>query len=402
MEILYYIALAIAYYVEPVPHNLHVKESELFAIDNYDALTKITRLEGARKSGNDIILRGADGEGSLIHIDQKILTPNWSFEMLIKVPKLKDIEKTGIYYWYTVTELKSGGYKGGKYTFHGFVVGLEFSKSKAEIVFSYNHGINFEKIHEFLTKYDCLNPAIINKQDSLKFKIIHTENNFKVEVFDAQNNLISDNFKMYDQLILHDDLKNHHLALTTTYNHSNKDTHINLLGMKMNDRVESNDYDARDTHTKYNTFPRNKEDEELRLASASLEHFKNYLYHAVGDSKTNRMIDMMYEIKKKTKGSKDFLEKLLANAQNVSRKNLKIKEENEYNKSIIIENLLDEIMSKISKFDMILISLKGKSSRLIDPLNSAILVAGVLLLIIKIINFAKQTSHGVSKDKKKK
>lgn len=282
-----------------VIEDAHLTESELLTIHDIPTLETYANYSNISKKNDYIALRSDNGEGSLLNIKEDITTDNWSFEFQVKNLVMNDVEKAGMYVWYTDKEIKSGTYKGGDTIFNGFITGIEFTKDRADIIFSFNYGLDFKNKELQTMRFDHINPSLIDHLDQLYIKIIHTEKNFKVEIYDSKKNLISDSFRIHEPLIMNKGPTKKHFAITTKYEHCSPDLFFELSNLKVNSRTETENYDHTHVAIEHNQYPRNKSDQEIRVAIADLSHFMNYLMVVLGSRSKNSIIEMTLEAKKK-------------------------------------------------------------------------------------------------------
>lgn len=286
----------------------HVLESEVIKINDLNSFEANSKSTNVRIKNDKIILRGNNGEGSLINIKEEVSGDNWSIEFPIKHMILDDLEKTGFYVWYTNKPLESGSYLGGDAKFNGFITGIEFAKDRADIVFAFNYGLDFTNKVMQTMRFDHINPLLIENLESFKIKIIHTERNFKIELYDDLGHLISDSFRIHEPLIMNRGDHKKNFAITTRYENSPKELYFELEDLKINTREEGDEYDHKELNTEYNIYPRNKGDTALRSAIADAGHFLNYLTVALGSKDKNSIVEMVMEIKKKLRSLKEAVE----------------------------------------------------------------------------------------------
>ena len=220
----------------------HVIETQLFSINNISSLDAHTKYTNVVKKNDHILLRSENGEGSLLNINEETSTDNWAFEFQVKNLVMNDVERAGMYLWYTDKEIVSGSYKGGNPIFNGFVTGIEFTKDRADIVFSFNYGLDFQNKELQTMRFDHINPLLIDHLDQLIIKVIHTEKNFKVEIYDLKKNLISDTFRIHEPMIMNKGMTRKHFAISTKYENCTDDIVFELTNINMNSRNENEDY----------------------------------------------------------------------------------------------------------------------------------------------------------------
>lgn len=296
----------------------HYIEAQLLAIHDIPTLESYAKYENVVKADDKINLRSAKGKGSILNINEEITTDNWSFEFQVKNLIMTDVEKAGMYVWYTDKEVKSGSYKGGNTVFNGFLTGIEFSKDRADIVFSFNYGLDFKNKELQTMRFDHINPSLIDHLDHLVVKVIHTERNFKIEIYDTKNNLLSDSFRIHEPLIMNQGPTRKHFAITTNYEQCPKDIVFDLSSVSISSRKEHETYDYTHIETEPNQYPRNKSDEELRVAIADIAHFMNYLVIVLGSKSSNTIVEMAMEAKKKLRMLQSSIDSLVLKAGKVS------------------------------------------------------------------------------------
>lgn len=304
----FFAILHLAFGLNEVEHEMHFVEKEVMAIKDIKTFEANSKFSNAVHAGEKIILRSSKGAGSLVNINEEVTSDNWSFEFVVKHLFLHDVEKAGIYMWYTDKPLVSGKYKGGAPVFNGFVTGIEFSKEKADIVFAFNYGLDFENKDLQTMRFDHINPLVIEHHDEFKVKIIHTEKNFKVELYDLEGHLLSDSFRIHEPLIMNRGNHKKNFAITTNYEHSAKDVFLELKDMKISTREETEGYNVVELHTEYNQYPRNRSDEELRAAVADATHFLSYLTVVLGTKDNNMIVEMVLAVKKKLRMLRETIE----------------------------------------------------------------------------------------------
>ncbi|ELA42795.1 uncharacterized protein VICG_00110 [Vittaforma corneae ATCC 50505] len=344
---------------EAAHHNSHVLESEITSINDQKTLEANSQFYNIRKMDGSIILRSSSGDGSLINIKEETTSDNWSTEFTVKNLMLKDIEKAGIYLWYLDKPLEKGNYKGGSPTFNGFVTGIEFSKERSDVVFAFNYGLDFGNKDMQTTRFDRINPTLIDHLDEFKVKIIHTEKNFKIELFDDKGNLFSDSFRIHEPLIMNKHSREKIFAITTKYEHCPSDIFFELKDLRILAREESDRYDMRDLHTEFNQYPRNKSDEELRLAIADVNHFMSYLAIVLGSKNNNNIVEMVLSIKKKLRILKDSLDSIAGIVNDRSKLDTASHENAMNSKINELESMASELARKIE-------SIKRKVRRMQD------------------------------------
>lgn len=370
---------ALSFYVEPSPHNEHVIERSTVSINNVDNLEKASSFSNVRKIGDEVALRSSDGKGSLINLNEQIASDNWSVEFMVKNLVLKDVEKAGMYLWYTEKKLEGGSYKGGNPVFNGFVLGVEFSQDKAELAFSFNYGLDFSRKDIQSTRYDCINPSLIDHLDQFRVKIIHTEKNFKIEVFDDSGTLVSDSFRIHEPLIMNKG-SSKNFAITTAYENAPSDVYLTLKDLKIYTREETEKYDYRDLYTEHNSFPRNKSDEELRMAVADIDHFLNYVTVVLGSGKQNNIVQMALEVKKRARLVKDSLDSMISAAKEASKLSFHALETERSIKAEELARSLNDALLKAEKYRQ---KLKEIGSRRRPSLKASniVLVFGMIFLM---------------------
>ncbi|KAM0681660.1 hypothetical protein GINT2_000207 [Glugoides intestinalis] len=300
--------LHLALGLQEVDQEIHFIEKEVMGIRDIETLKANAKFSNAVQAGESIILRSSKGAGSLVNINEEVTVDNWSLEFVVKHLFLHDVEKAGIYMWYTDKPLVSGKYKGGEPVFNGFVTGIEFSKERADIVFAFNYGLDFENKDLQTMRFDHINPLAIEHHDEFKVKIIHTEKNFKVELYDLDGHLLSDSFRIHEPLIMNRGNHKKNFAITTNYEHSAKDVFLELKELKISTREESERYNVAELHTEYNQYPRNKSDEELRAAVADATHFLSYLTVVLGTKDNNMIVEMVLVVKKRLRMLRESIE----------------------------------------------------------------------------------------------
>lgn len=371
---------ALSFYIEPSPHNEHVIEQSIMSISDIASLEKNSSFSNVRKIGNGVVLRSSDGKGSLINLNEKIASDNWSAEFVVKNLVLKDVERVGMYLWYTEKRIESGSYKGGDSVFNGFVLGVEFSQDRAELAFSFNYGLDFSRKDIQSTRHDRINPSLIDHLDHFRVKVIHTEKNFKIELFDDKGSLISDSFRIHEPLIMNRGNNKKNFAITTTYENTPADVYLELRDFKAHAREETEKYDYRDLHTEHNSFPRNKSDEELRMAVADIDHFLDYVTVVLGSGKQNSIVQATVEVKKKTRLIKDNLDSMISTAKEVSRISLDALETEKSSKIGELEQSLNDILLKTEKYRLRLKEIGSRSSS--PKASSIVLVSGMVFLMV--------------------
>lgn len=384
-----------SFYEAPEPINTHVNETTLVDIKDLKSLESFSKYENVRLINDSFVLRDSNGNGSQISFKEMDNLPNWSFEFTVKNLILKDIENAGFYLWLTKDKLEKGGYNGGSYKFDGFVIGVDFNKERAAIAFSYNYGLDYEKIGHSAMKFDCINPILIENLEYFKFKVIHTDKNFKLEIYDDKNHLLSDHFRMLDPSLGSPDLKKH-FAITTTYSNVPLDIHFDLKEIKLNSRVETEDYDQRNVHTDHNIFPRSKEEEELRTALASVDFFSNYLSHTLGTESKNLIIEMLLNSKKKTKATKILLEKSLSSVNDLNSSSSVINDEILYKKMLKLEKSLDDVSYQIDIFNYKLKRMITKKPSKLS-FNFFLIIIAIVLVIMRSTDIIKRRYYMLSK-----
>lgn len=390
-----------SYYVAPSPHNTHVVEDKVMSITNMDTLKKFSVFENVKQHDSSILLRSSKGEGSVIKLNEEIESDNWSFEMIVNHLNLRDIEKAGIYLWYTDKKLESGSYRGANPTFNGFMIGIEFTQDKADIAFSFNYGMDYKGKETETVRYDHINPLLIEHLDHFKVKFIHTEKNFKVEIYDEKDNLLSDNFRIHEPLIMNKGKHKKNFAITTFYQNVPVHMAFDLHLINLSTRHESEEYDARDLHTGHNSFPRTKSDEEIRTAIAEIDHFANYLNIVLGfDLKSSNIIQMVIEIKKKTRLLKESIEGLISAAEEMTRNNSKDIDTEKLKKTAEINRNLEEVISKVSKYKSMMKEAERSKSVPTINLNALLLFFGVAFIVIRSLKFLSNIQISKSKNRK--
>ena len=305
---------------------------------------------------------------------------------MVKNLVLKDIEKVGMYFWYTDVKLDKGSFKGGNPTFSGFIIGLEFSQEKADIAFSFNYGMDFSKIDPM--KYDHINPLLIYHLDQFKIKIIHTEKNLKVELYDENNALLSDSFRIHGPMIMNKETHKKHFGITTVYENVPNDIHLDLKNLKISTREETEKYDHRDLHTEHNQYPRTKADDEIRGAIADVNHFLNYLTVVLGTSKDNAIVQMAIEVKRKSRLMRETLDSMLVLAKESSQGDVNAIELDKVSKVNEFEHSLDEVLSKVEAYKLKLKEIDDKNKQVSSRATNIVLMIGMGFLIaaaIKIV-----------------
>lgn len=318
----------------------HVVETQLFSIIDSSSLDAHANYVNISKNKELIKLRADNGEGSLLNIKEEITTDNWAFEFKVKNLVMNDVEKAGMYLWYTDKEVTSGSYKGGNPIFNGFVTGIEFTKDRADIVFSFNYGLDFKNKELQTMRFDHINPLLIDHLEHLIIKIIHTENNFKVEIYDQKKNLLSDTFRIHEPMIMNKGPTRKHFAVTTKYENCPNDVAFDLLNMNMNSRNENENYDFTHVSIDHNQYPRNKSDNETRIAIADLSHFMNYLLVVLGSKSKNNIIEMTMEAKKKLRNLQTSIDSMTTELINGQGYDFAVQEKTLKSKISDLENSL--------------------------------------------------------------
>lgn len=338
--------------------NQHVIEKEIMSINSPKLLEQNSTSSNVRLVKDSVILRSSKGEGSIINLKEEVETNNWSVEFMVKNLVLKDVERAGLYLWYTDKQLDKGRYKGGSNIFNGFITGIEFSKDRADIVFAFNYGLDFENKDLQTMKFDHINPNLIDHLDNFKVKIIHTEKNFKIELYDEHENLLSDSFRIHEPLIMNKDILKKNFAITTKYEHCPSEIYLELKDLKIFSREETEHYDIRDLHTDYNQHPRNKGDDEIRLAIADINHFLTYLTIVLGSKNKNSIIEMVLSVKKKLVSLRDSFDSLSNILNDKSSQDSTVQDLALNTKIGDLEKITEELNQKLEKTANKLKSLK--------------------------------------------
>jgi len=368
--------------LEDVVHGSHVVEENLVAIKDQMSLEKKAVFFNVGKVDDALILRSSSGQGSLINLNQEITTDEWAVEFTIKNLLLKDVEKAGFYLWYLDKPLQKGDYKGGMSNFSGFVTGIEFSKDRADIAFVFNYGLDFNGKEDETTRLDHINPLLIDNLDEFRVKIIHTHKNFKVELYNIKGQLLADSFRIHEPLVMNQHVKEKAFAITTDYRYCPNDVFLELKDFKISSRSETENYDVGNVHTEYNQYPRNKSDDELRLAVANLDHFMNYLTIVLGTKDKNSIVEMTIAIKKKLRGLKDSIDGIFGSTSGQSQRkphsqsvalDQKIKE---------LESMGEELEIKVEMIAKKLRGGRGGRKRRVDEMLRWVLIGVVVIFAV--------------------
>lgn len=369
------------YCTEEIQHLESVYENLIVDITDKESLEKNSTFLNIKKMENSLILRSNSGEGSIVNIKQETPTDNWSAEFMVKNLILRDVERAGIYLWYLDKPLEKGSYKGGSPIFNGFVTGVEFSKERADIVFAFNYGLNFDNKDIQTTRYDHINPILIDHLDEFKIKIIRTQKNFKVEIYDDKNNLLADSFRIHDPMIMNEGIKEKIFTITTKYEHCPNEIFFDLKDLKILSREETDKYDVVNIHTEHNQYPKNKSDEEIRFAIADINHFLSYLTIVLGSKAENSIVEMALAVKKKLRilrDSVDTLVETLNDSNNISNTTY---EHTMQSKISELETISEELATKIENIKSKILKNDKKQKKFqADPIQW-ILVSCILFFI---------------------
>lgn len=347
--------------------KLSVTERKIdFGFDNISQL-KTSAFKRAYKTNDYIELRSSGDGGSLITFQDQNQIDDWSIEFDIDLVKLSYPQRAGFYVWYTNHEIEDGYFNGSHGQFVGTMVGLELLGKSLFLVLSNNDGeYDYAKVedHTITTAIDSINPERFRNVDKIKFKLISTPNNFRVELFDKNNdNMLYDNFRYTNIEQLGNLKKGQYFSITTAYDKVPLNTHFNLRGVRLYERIESDDYDAYIKQSKTvedkSRWPHeiNHSSNEIRHLIANVENFIKYMKSHIGEpagiTMFKGLFDTHYEIQ--------MLGMKIEEIKHVIEQ--KVKEPGENTKTLIskhdsikrgvsyLENSIDEIETYMRTFE---------------------------------------------------
>lgn len=288
----------------------HISESAVTDLLN---IRDRSVFRNVREDAGKIVLRSADGFGSLITLSNPNTTDNWAVEFKVPNMRLKRLQKAGLFLWYTRERLEEGPFKGVQGKFTGFMAGIEFAAERAELVFSYNYGLDYENKEMVTLHRDHINPDVLERVDEITVKIVHTVNNFIMELYSG-GSLIADSFRIHDTLLPVEDGGNH-FALTTSYERCPDAVAFELEGFKILEREEGERYDPTNHHVLHNRFSRTEGGAEVLHAIANIEHFMAYAVNALGTGDTSAVSEMVVRLKDAVRLQRTGLDEVLGQAR---------------------------------------------------------------------------------------
>ncbi|KAL6121164.1 hypothetical protein NUSPORA_01967 [Nucleospora cyclopteri] len=388
-------------YVRTQPfHNSNVTETLITSISTIQELKSKATLKNVHLEDDHMVLQGKQHEGSLINFKDTVEINHFSVTFTIDHLQLREMEKSGVFIWFTDKALKEGKFKGGPGKFKGLMAGIEFSHNQTNLVFTYNNNMDFTEYESFALHKDQISPSKLEMVDKLKIKVIHTDKNFKIEVYDGDL-LISDTFKVNDPTLLEMDESENHFAMTTYYDDASKDIAIDLTDIKIYKRIEGDDYKNMDLYTSYNSHDVPESQKEVGLAVANLGHFIAYISTAFGNFGENVIQNMVTSIREEIKNIKEkadnMLSELLKNDENEEEK-LELEASDKLDQ---IDRTIKEIYEKLNYFKMHLNATQGKSANSHALLIKFVVGFGVFVTVatlLKLILSKKDPSRKTLKD----
>lgn len=288
-EVVYFsIMILLALVLAWLTRATDVIEEVLVKLDSIQDIKDVSRIENVQGTDDFIRLRGKTGGNSLVIIEDPLAEEEWSAEVSVGNIKMDDIQRAGIYMWYTAHPIKEGVFKGVTPEFDGIMAGIELSEGHTDIVLAINDG-KLGIGHEIYRKYDRIPQHLVDESQSLTLKIIHTKKNFKVELHNEMR-MLSDTLKIDNQVIRKDISEiPHYLGLSTDYRHCPDWIAFHLNQINILSRKESDNYSTLHINTKPNNFLRRKSDDEVRHTIAEIVHTLLYLDILMGTEQPNEL-----------------------------------------------------------------------------------------------------------------
>lgn len=278
-----------------------VVENVLQKIDSAESLNLLSTHKNVVADSDGLKLRGTNGEGSLVVLNEQLNKSEWSVEFKINNLKLQDVEHAGIYFFYTDKPVESGTFKGVKPNIIGLMAGIELMENSTEIYYTYNESKDETK--QLILNRDRIPQHLLANSTDLILKIISTRNNFKIELRN-ENGLVADTLKISNDVEEElDETARHSLAISTIYTRCPSNISFILKNMQIMERKENEGYDAHRVEGELNNFERRKSDEEVRHTVADIIHISSYLEEIIGNKEPN-------ELKKLFLGTNDVLKEL--------------------------------------------------------------------------------------------
>ncbi|KAI5148664.1 hypothetical protein ENBRE01_0456 [Enteropsectra breve] len=367
-------------------HNDYVNENEVLRINTPELFHEYATAENIKFTNNQIALKGNQGENSLIKIDTNKLKKlhEFSFEITINIPKVQENSKAGIYFWMSDDVITSGSYYGGTSTFEGAILGIEFVKEQADIVY----GLKLDKEYQVKQPHASLNRShisstILEGLDRITLKFISTVNNLKIELYDNEK-LLDDSFRFYD-FYMHKVTSNIHFALSTVYTECPAAIRFVLYDLVLKEREEEVGYRYSDVHSSFNKFPRNADHDELRHAVADAEFFSKYLRLVFSGKDRNGFIEMIFKTKDLLNKQKielvtmfEDLKKVRALESGMSTKN--------YSKIIAeMESKIEDLNFKMGEIKASIVANAHDADKPLKALLAPYLIIFTLAIIIMLV-----------------
>lgn len=361
-------------------HLLHVDESSVFSITDPEGFSEHSSSKNVQLDGRKIILRSSDGAGSIVNLANENLLDDWAVELAFQRLVLGDMQRAGLYFWYTDDKLEEGPLLGGQHKFTGFLAGIEFQHSEANLVFSYNPGVDYSAHNSTGLYRDLISPNILDGVNDMIMKIIHTKNNFKIELYNGEK-LIFDSLRLAGALNLVHDSKPKHFGLTTSYDECPPGIAFHLNRMSVAERREDESYNLENHHTQHNDFPRTASEIELRHAIADANYFITYLALVLGSDDHNVLASMVVKIKEMARRCRTKLDGLItALKQNTTDNSIEVEKRAED-----FDRRLLEIYNNVEQLKNSIIEAQAAGKEPLMKVSNILIVFAILISALYLV-----------------